>query len=90
MMSGIRRPRPGNGFGPGDIRRALHRGPGSSPLGRAGPLKAVARRTPKFWLEPVDLERSVGYKSIELAEIRKLIQENILFLKARWDAHFGS
>jgi len=44
----------------------------------------------KFWLEPVDLESSVGYKSIELAEIRKLIQENMLFLKARWDAYFGS
>ncbi len=44
----------------------------------------------KFWLEPVDLESSVGYKSIELAGIRKLIQENVLFLKARWDAHFGS
>jgi len=44
----------------------------------------------KFWLEPVDLESSVGYKSIELAEIRKLIHESILFLRARWDAHFGS
>jgi hypothetical protein len=44
----------------------------------------------KFWLEPVDLESSVGYKSIELSEIRKLVQENAWFLKARWDAHFGS
>jgi Domain of unknown function (DUF4160) len=44
----------------------------------------------KFWLEPLDLARSVGYKDIELAEIRKLIQENIIILKASWDAYFGS
>jgi len=44
----------------------------------------------KFWLEPLDLVKSVGYKNIELSEIRRLIQENILFLKASWDAHFGS
>jgi hypothetical protein len=44
----------------------------------------------KFWLEPLDLAKSVGYKNIELSEIRRLIQENILILKASWDAHFGS
>jgi hypothetical protein len=44
----------------------------------------------KFWLEPLDLAKSVGYKNIELAEIRKLIEENILILKASWDAYFGS
>jgi hypothetical protein len=44
----------------------------------------------KFWLEPLDLADSVGYKSIELSEIRRLIQENMLLLKASWDAHFGS
>ena len=44
----------------------------------------------KFWLEPLDLAKSVGYKDIELVEIRKLIQENIIILKASWDAYFGS
>lgn len=44
----------------------------------------------KFWLEPLDLAKSVGYKDIELAEIRKLIQENIIILEASWDAYFGS
>ena len=44
----------------------------------------------KFWLEPIDLAKSVGYKNIELTEIRRLIQENILILKASWDAYFGS
>jgi len=44
----------------------------------------------KFWLEPVDLATSVGYKYVEFREIRKLIAENAIYLKARWDAHFGS
>jgi hypothetical protein len=44
----------------------------------------------KFWLEPLDLAKSVGYKNIELSEIRRMIQENLLLLKASWDAHFGS
>ena len=44
----------------------------------------------KFWLEPVDLAKSVGYKSNELAELRRIIEDRRLFLKARWDAHFGS
>jgi hypothetical protein len=44
----------------------------------------------KFWLEPLDLAKSVGYKDIELAEIRRMIQANIILLKASWDAYFSS
>jgi hypothetical protein len=44
----------------------------------------------KFWLEPVDLAKSVGYKNNELAELRRIIEDRRLLLKARWDAHFGS
>lgn len=43
----------------------------------------------KFWLEPVELSRSVGYSARELSEIRKLIGENINILKEAWDEHFG-
>jgi hypothetical protein len=43
----------------------------------------------KFWLDPIDLARSVGYKESELGEIRELIQENIHLLKAKWDAYFN-
>ena len=38
----------------------------------------------KFWLEPVDLAKQVGYKSNELAELRRIIEDRRLFLKAGW------
>jgi hypothetical protein len=44
----------------------------------------------KFWLEPIDLAKSVGYKERELREIKEFIRENIGLLKAEWDAHFNS
>jgi hypothetical protein len=44
----------------------------------------------KFWLEPIDLVKSVGYKKRELREIREFIEDNIQLFKAVWDAHFGS
>jgi len=43
----------------------------------------------KFWLDPIDLAKSVGYKERELREIQELIQENIQIFKAKWDAHFN-
>ncbi len=43
----------------------------------------------KFWLEPVQLTRSVGYSARELSEIRNLIMENINIIKRRWDEYFG-
>ncbi len=43
----------------------------------------------KFWLEPLDLARSVGYNGRELTEIRELIRKNIKLFKEKWDAHFG-
>ena len=42
----------------------------------------------KFWLDPIDLAKSVGYKVSELGEIRELIRDNIRLLKEKWDAHF--
>jgi hypothetical protein len=43
----------------------------------------------KFWLDPIDLATSVGYKVSELSEIRELIQDNIRLFKEKWDAHFN-
>jgi len=43
----------------------------------------------KFWLEPIDLARSVGYKEKELIEIREIILHNVKYFKEKWDAHFG-
>ena len=43
----------------------------------------------KFWLEPVQLAKSVGYSARELSEIRNLIVDNVNILKGRWDEYFG-
>jgi len=43
----------------------------------------------KFWLEPVQLAKSVGYSARELSEIRSLIVENASVFKRRWDEYFG-
>ncbi len=44
----------------------------------------------KFWLDPIDLAKSVGYKVSELREIQELIRDNIRLLKEKWDAYFNS
>jgi hypothetical protein len=43
----------------------------------------------KFWLEPVQLAKSVGYSASELNKIRKIILENVNIFKEAWDEHFG-
>ena len=44
----------------------------------------------KFWLEPVQLARSVDFNARELNEIRKMILENLNFVKEKWHEYFGS
>lgn len=44
----------------------------------------------KFWVEPVALTKSFGFRSDELAEIRQIIQSNIDLIKSKWDEHFNS
>ena len=43
----------------------------------------------KFWIEPVSLEKSTGYKSVELNEIAKHGEKNAQLIKERWDEHFS-
>jgi hypothetical protein len=43
----------------------------------------------KFWLEPIDLARSVGYNERELSEIREIILKNVKYFREKRDAHFG-
>lgn len=43
----------------------------------------------KFWLDPVQLEKSGGFKAHELNEIGKLVQENQPYLLERWYEYFG-
>lgn len=45
-------------------------------------------RTAKFWLEPVRLERSGGFKSQELNRLRNLVDENHKQLRRGWDDYF--
>jgi hypothetical protein len=43
----------------------------------------------KFWLEPVQLAKSVGYNARELTEIRKLVVKNTDAFKRSWDEYFS-
>ncbi len=43
----------------------------------------------KFWLEPVQLVKSVGYNARELSEIRNIITENIGILRRGWHEYFS-
>jgi hypothetical protein len=42
----------------------------------------------KFWLDPVHLERSVGYNAKELNTIRNLVTEHSDIIKRKWDEYF--
>jgi hypothetical protein len=43
----------------------------------------------KFWLEPVRLERSGGFRPRELRRIESMILENHHILVDGWNDHFG-
>lgn len=46
-------------------------------------------RYAKFWLEPVALENSRGFRSHEIHELYEIIRSNREQLKERWHGHFG-
>jgi hypothetical protein len=39
----------------------------------------------KFWLSPVSLARSKGFRSHEIAEIQRIIEVHIGLFKEKWD-----
>jgi hypothetical protein len=45
-------------------------------------------KTAKFWLEPVRLERSGGFRSQELNRVRNLVEEHQEQLRRSWDDYF--
>ncbi len=49
-----------------------------------------AERYAKFWLEPVQLAKSDGFRSFEISELRKLVEDNKELFKERWNEHFSS
>ena len=44
----------------------------------------------KFWLDPVELARAVGYNARELSWLRQSVQERREFFLEKWDEHFNS
>lgn len=45
--------------------------------------------TGKFWLDPVQLAGSRGFRSHELNRIRALVIEHRVTFKEAWNGHFG-
>ena len=48
-----------------------------------------ADRHAKFWLADVTLAASHGFRSGELAALRRLVFEHRLLFQERWDERFG-
>ena len=46
-------------------------------------------KTCKFWLEPVALARSEGFKARELNVIRRLIRRHLAAILEEWHEHCG-
>ena len=47
-------------------------------------------RVAKFWLNPIKLSSSYGFRSHELAKIRMFVIENNALFLEKWDEHFSS
>ena len=45
--------------------------------------------TAKFWLKPVRLQNSGGFKSKELSRIQDLVEENQTKFVEAWNEHFS-
>ncbi|NJD67940.1 MAG: DUF4160 domain-containing protein [Candidatus Methylomirabilota bacterium] len=43
----------------------------------------------KYWMRPLKLARSRNFRSHELQEIARLIEDNRAEIERRWYAHFG-
>ena len=43
----------------------------------------------KFWLEPVELTRSVGYNASELSLLRRIVESQREMLVERWRDYFS-
>jgi len=43
----------------------------------------------KFWLDPVELARSIGFSAREINEIKKLVLQNLTIFKEKWHEYFS-
>lgn len=48
-----------------------------------------AERFAKFWLNPVSLVKSRGFRSGELTKIQRIVEENLDILLEKWNEHFS-
>ena len=44
----------------------------------------------KFWLDPVNLASSYGFRSHDLTEVRAIVIENRVKFLEKWNEHFSS
>ena len=44
----------------------------------------------KFWLSPVTLADARGFRSNELGELRRLVEQHRAFFEEKWHEHFRS
>jgi hypothetical protein len=49
-----------------------------------------AERYAKFWLEPVLLARSHGFRSHEISELQKTVEKNKKLFREKWHEYFGN
>lgn len=45
--------------------------------------------TAKFWLEPVRLQRSNGFRMVEVRRIRKIVEEHQAHIMECWHEYFA-
>lgn len=48
------------------------------------------RRIAKFWLDPVDLAKNLGFANHEVNEIERLVREYRVFLIGAWHEYFDA
>jgi hypothetical protein len=46
-----------------------------------------AERYAKFWLKPISLARSRGFRSGEISEIQRIVEEHRALFEERWHEH---
>jgi hypothetical protein len=47
------------------------------------------KKTAKFWLSPVRLQSSGGFRPVEVRRIQRLVEQHQEALLRSWDAHFN-
>jgi hypothetical protein len=51
---------------------------------------SMAERYAKFWLTPVSLAATRGFRSHELTELSRLVVEHQVFFEEKWHEHLRS